>query len=109
VVDGIYCAIFDSQNTDIGKGILVARKGKLHGGDSVCVYRGEYKPEEDSIWAEVIRYDKSKPTIFGKLDYYTFKLNRDHNEGTLSFSGPVEQHPDHIITIKLTWLGFLIG
>jgi hypothetical protein len=65
--------------------------------------------EEGRIRAEVVRYNKDEPTIFGDLNYYTFTLEREEDEGRLSFSGPVEQQPDKTITVELTWLGFLIG
>jgi len=108
VEDGIYRAVFDSEDTVLGEGIVVVRKNKLHGGDSVCIYRGEYRPEDERLRVEVVRH-KDEPTIFGDLSYYTFTLKCDENEDKLLFSGPVEQRPDRTITVELIWLGFLIG
>jgi hypothetical protein len=109
VDDGIYVAVFDSEDTSVGRGIVVARKGRLHGGDSVCKYRGEHNAEDDTIKVEIVRYNKEQKTIFGDLNYYTFTLKRDEDEGRLSFSGSIEEQPERTITIELTWLGFLIG
>jgi hypothetical protein len=77
VDDGIYSAVFDSEDNNVGTGIVVARKGKLHGGDSACMYRGEHNAEDDTIKVEIVRHKKEQKTIFGDLNYYTFTLKRD--------------------------------
>lgn len=101
LLNGIYQVSFQSNLSDFGTGLIVAREGTIHGGDHSYLYLGTYSSYESSIKAKigVKHYRGPLDSIFGPLKSFSLELKGSGTNSLFTLEGHLTSHPD--LKIKL--------
>lgn len=104
MIEAMYGVEFVSNRQDAGYGVVVFESGRIFGGDSSCVYIGDYSVHDGAIRANVrVTNDRgTMQSIFGPIKEFTVTGEGKiaHNEFILS--GRMKEHPDMTVTVKFT-------
>lgn len=73
MIEGMYGIEFKSNLNDSGYGVVIFETGRIFGGDSSCVYIGNYKINHDRVLEaniEVTNDRKTLVSIFGDIEKF---------------------------------------
>jgi hypothetical protein len=104
MIPGIYTAVCFSNKTMGGCGVAIFTGNAIHGGDATHYYRGKYSIQGEnriSATIDVVKYAPLNDTIFGSPDRFRLILNGIVDDQGFDLSGPMEGHPDVMITMSL--------
>lgn len=101
MLPGLYSIVFAAPGGNAGIGLVVADKGKLHGGDLSYLYRGTYETDGSSLKARIhVSHYRGQPnSILGPLGNFTLVLSGNASDTRFSLSGQVEGNPQLMISI----------
>ena len=111
MISGIFSATFVSNLNLRGSGVAIFSGNTIHGGDAAFYYRGKYRLAEGnriSGTIEVFQYAPTSGSVVGTFERFRLKLNGVVKHEGFELSGPVEDHPDRLISIKLKKMDELI-
>ena len=111
MMDGIYSAVFASNNNMMGSGIAIFSGGTVYGGDSAFYYRGKFRLDDKkqiSATIEVFKHTDILNSVFGPLNSFKLILNGVESSQGFTLSGPREGQPTNLITIALKRVDDLI-
>ncbi|TAJ09802.1 MAG: hypothetical protein EPO61_03550 [Nitrospirae bacterium] len=101
MLPGLYSVVFSAPSGNAGIGLVVADRGKLHGGDLSYLYRGTYETEGSSVKARIyVSHYRGQPnSILGPLGSFTLILSGNSSDTGFVLSGHVEDRPQLMISI----------
>src|SRR4051812_15063347 len=108
MIEAMYGVKFHSNMGDFGFGVVILETGRVLGGDSSCVYVGEYRVENGILKAhvEVTNDRKVLTSIFGDIDRFhlncSVKIGPDGFYDRFVMDGEVVENPEMKILVEFT-------
>ena len=110
MIEGMYGIEFKSNLNDSGYGVVIFETGRIFGGDSSCVYIGNYKINHDRVLEaniEVTNDRKTLVSIFGDIEKFHLRgrvklSNDDFLISEFTMHGEMVENPAMKIEVLFT-------
>lgn len=102
MVEGLWSVRFFADEQPHGAGVVILQAGRVFGGDSSFMYRGNYQMSSDLIhlYLDIDKHYFAEGNSLDLPDSYQLELNGTPGGNTFTVEGHVVGHPERKVRVE---------